>query len=170
MEVTMLGLRKAFAQSVALNDGTLFHVGPGSFGWHAKLERTDADRSLYNDYKATLWNDDNGLAIVEVGYFTTDERAVTLLAHYVANTFRYHFWPTNPSVSIREWYMATCPTDELGQQLEDEPFYKYLAHVARRGSWYVDGVDDSIVRQRLQAAMDHVMHGVKADIYDITEE
>lgn len=164
MEVTQTELRKALARSVALNDGTMFHIGAGSFGWHAKLERFGLS------YKATVWNDDHGLAIVEENRFATDERAVTILAHNIANTYRYHFWPANPSVSIREWYTATCPTDELGQKLEDEPFYMYFAHVAKRGSWYVDGVDDSIVRQRLQDAMDHVMHGIKADIYDITEE
>ena len=163
-KITEPNLRKAFEQSIALNDGSLFHVGPGMFGWYGKLTK-EGDR-----YTAVIWHDDNGLCIKLTNLYANDERAVTLMAHDVAHFYRYVLWPSKPSESIRDWYMRTCPDDPEGKFLDDVPFYGYLAEVARKGTYYVCGVDDSIVRQRITAALDAVMDGKGADLYELWKD
>ena len=154
---------KAFAESLAANDGTLSKVGEGIFGWYGRLNKDGEGL-----YEALIWHDDHGLCISTARRCRTDERAIALLAHEVVYLYRYKLWPKKPSESIRDWYMRACPTDELGPDLHDVPFYKYMADAARRRSFYVDGVDDSIVRQRLQAALRHVMNA-GSDIYEVWE-
>ena len=155
---------KAFAESLAANDGTLRKVGGGIVGWYGRLNKDGEGL-----YEAIIWHDGHGLCVTASRRCRSDERAIALLTHEVVYLYRYRLWPKKPSESIRGWYMRACPTDELGPDLVDVPFYKYYADAVRGGSFYVDGVDDSVVRQRLQDALRHVMDAC-CDIHDVWEE
>lgn len=74
----------------------------------------------------------------------------------------------NFNTNIKDWYISTYPTDEVGEYINDGITFYGLFYAMDN---YVDvyqflGVDDSIVRERVFAALAKVM-GVDYDyIYD----
>lgn len=137
------------AMSTSMNmGGEMFEIGDD---WFVKLKKDG------HKYTCRVFSLDNGLGVVKEGRYINDEQAVTLLTRDMAHWFRYELWPKKPSESIKEWYKRAAPDDELGDELADVSFTEYLIEVARTGNYYVCGIDDSIVRQRIQAALAEVM-------------
>lgn len=143
-------LKDAFNESA--KSGT-FEGVRSSGGWMAKLEH-----EYESSYKATLWNDGHGLCIQHYFGARDAEQAAYLAANYVRRYHDLELWPKTPNVKVQDWYQHTCPTDELGDLIdEDVTFATYLIDLARVGDAYIYGIDDSIVRQRVMAATAQVM-------------
>lgn len=145
VSATLLGMAMNMS---AIQDGAMWDVGNE---WYVKLKVTD------HKYVLRVFNFDNGLGLVKEGWFLNEERTMEQLTRDVAHWFRYELWPKKPSESIKAWYKRAAPDDELGDELADVSFTEYLIEVARTGNYYVCGIDDSIVRQRIQAALAEVM-------------
>lgn len=151
-------MKDAFIKS-AKSGGFEFFGG----GWGARLEH-----EYESAYKATLWNDGPGLTIHHYFGARNVEQAAEIAARYMKRYHDNELWPKKPSEKVRDWYQRTCPTDELGDCIdEDVTFATYLIDFARMGDAYIWGIDDSIVRQRVMAATAQVM-GLEYDtLYDL---
>lgn len=153
-------LKDAFTDSAKSG---MFESVRSSGGWMAKLEH-----EYETSYKATLWNDGHGLCIQHCFGARDNEKAAELAANYVRRYHDLELWPKKPSEKVRNWYLRTCPTDELGDCIdEDATFADYLVSLARCGDAYCYGIDDSVVRQRVMAATAHVMGMKYNDLYDL---
>lgn len=152
-------LYEAFSKSYKSNR----FEGVRSSSWCAKLED-----EYETSYKATLWNNGNGLCIWH--WFTARdvEQAAAFAARYMRRYHDNELWPKTPAEKVRDWYQRACPTDELGDCIdEDMTFATYLIDLARMGDAYIWGINDSIVRQRVMAATAQVM-GLEYDtLYDL---
>lgn len=73
-----------------------------------------------------------------------------------------------PDTSIRDWYVATYPTDDLGPSLSGISFYNlYTRMLANEPYHYLVGVPDSVIRERVFEAMSDVMHVPYKDLYEL---
>lgn len=153
-------LKNAFIDSAK---SEMFESVRSSGGWTARLEH-----EYETSYKATLWNDGHGLCIQHCFGARDVEQAAYLAANYVRRYHDLELWPKTPNMKVKDWYQRTCPTDELGDYIdEDVTFATYLIDLARMGDAYIWGINDSIVRQRVMAATAQVM-GLEYDtLYDL---
>lgn len=123
----------------------------GPFGWQAKLEHKYDIK-----WEATLWNDDNGLTIQCIIAANDVKQAALQAANYMVRYHNIELYPKRPDEKIRDWYTSTCPTDECGQDInENVTFIEWVINLARCGDPYIYGIDDSLVRQRVMAAASH---------------
>lgn len=125
--------------------------------WLVKACVTDGPSPIA---EVTLYDDAAGIGKTLRHVIAADASAtdgLKLLAWEVASWQAHDLWPKSPGESIRGWYVRTFPDDELGHELDDVPFFQYLVESARAGSCYVCGVGDSVVRNRLEAALDEAM-------------
>lgn len=153
-EFTKERLVKALRES--LDTGKLMPCDDGFDGWNARLTRGE-DGDGWVMYNIVIWHSGHGLAYQRDVAIASDKRAVEIAADHAMCWQEHMLWPERPSESIKDWYQRLCPTDTEGELLEDVTFYEYLMRATRKRSFYVCGVGDSIVRQRLQAALDAAM-------------
>ena len=161
MEFTPYELTKALNKSLEL--GEMAPVGNRRFAWYVTLKKSDEPVGKVNGfdswkYTCIMWHYDNGISKVYEDCFVHDECAVVALTNEFYAWVRWQLWPSHPGESIREWYQSACPDDPEGESLEDIPFYRYMYKVIKNHSYYVGGVNDSVVRQRVQAALQRAMH------------
>lgn len=71
-------------------------------------------------------------------------------------------------VSIRDYYMETYPTDELGPELKDITFADFFGGLVMRQDIYEWGnVGDSIVRERLFSKLADILEKDYDYVYDL---
>lgn len=161
MSLSKSVLKEAFEESLG-KDGALVGV-PESYPWMARMEKVPYDGCAATvAYHGVIWHSDNGLAhecsSVGLDDDYSKRYAIAEVARECSSWFKHSLWPKAPSDSIKDWYQKACPNDPLGEELADVSFYEYLAVAAKAGDFYVCGVDDSLVRQRMQAALYHSMN------------
>ena len=145
----------------SMNEGRFCGV-EGPVGWLAGLKH-----EYETKWEATLWNDDNGLTIQCIIAANDVEQAALRAANYMVRYHDLELYPTRPGDKVRDWYMNTCPTDECGEDIdEDVTFIKYVIDLAKCGDPYIYGIDDSIVRQRVMAAASHCCDVPYNELYD----
>lgn len=72
-----------------------------------------------------------------------------------------------PYMSVRTWYMATYPTDELGQEIDKNvTFYGIFDILDRHKDVYDVLPGDSVIRQRVFRGLAEVMDCDYDYIYD----
>lgn len=154
-EFTSAKLKKALEKSLETKDMVAID---GKLGWYASMTVGNDVGSLSVRYVGVVWHDGHGLACKMENVSTSPERAAIGLARDLCHWQRYLLWPEKPSESIKAWYQRLCPDDQEGEYLDDVPFYVYLTEAAKARDFYVCGVDDSVVRLRVMAALNHVMN------------
>lgn len=71
-------------------------------------------------------------------------------------------------VSIRDYYMETYPTDEMGPELKDITFADFFGGLVMREDIYEWGnVGDSIVRERLFSKLADILEKDYDHVYDL---
>ena len=70
---------------------------------------------------------------------------------------------------IRKWYIATYPTDELGQEIDANITFGQLVNNMRIGKdvYKMLGVGDSIIRERVFEALAEVKNTTYDAIYNL---
>lgn len=69
--------------------------------------------------------------------------------------------------NIKQWYITTYPTDDLGQDLNGDALFKDLYRALDYGEdiYRLFGVHDSLVRERLFARLADIIDCDYEDIY-----
>ena len=71
-------------------------------------------------------------------------------------------------VSIRDYYMETYPTDELGPELKDITFADFFGGLVMRQDIYNwMGVADSLIRERLFSKLADILEKDYDHVYDL---
>ena len=71
-------------------------------------------------------------------------------------------------VSIRDYYMKTFPTDELGPELKDITFADFFGGLVMKQDIYEWGsIGDSIVRERLFSKLADILEKDYDYVYDL---
>ena len=71
-------------------------------------------------------------------------------------------------VSIRDYYMKTFPTDELGPELKDITFADFFGGLVMRQDIYEWGnISDSIIRERLFSKLADILEKDYDYVYDL---
>lgn len=151
-----------WAMLKSADDGCFYGVN-GVFGWQAKLEH-----KYETKWEATLWHDSSGLTIQCIIAANDVNQAALRAANYMVRYHDLELYPKHPGDKVRDWYMDACPTDECGQDIdEDVTFIKYVIDLAKCGDPYIHGIDDSIVRQRIMAAASHCCNVPYNELFDL---